>query len=786
MRQRTSTTPRRRANWLYTSATLIGTTSIFVILPAPGEPSSLESPICSPSTTHHIASRETITPGRPLSSVQFVSSAPTRAGTASSEELTQPPICSAATGDRAASPPICNVTRLGDSHNQIKVDLTAETSPITLAGYTVTTENYNGAYLAPVIEALPGDTVAAHLTNSLSAPPQHGGMSHGSSENNPTNLHYFHGGLVSPNNARPKAAELGNGDNIYVYLRSERQPSGAPNDFELEVPIPGDNALDARVLEGVGLMSHPLGLNWYHSHLHGISSEQVLGGMSGLLSVGEATANIKAACQQNPRDRSKCLNDVAADTTVLKARTKVRYAILRDLPLQNISALPESAISATANWDPTAVDFPPGSKCGVRKDDGLGMDNDNPKLRLGFCQRDPKSAWLFTINGQRFPTITVHNNENLLLRLGNLSANVQYWLELYNEADGTTKPLTLISVDGVVPARPSSPEEITTPLQALNVDNLLLMPASRSEIYIRNDAQLHPTTQTYILRTKGLQNIGADEWPEIQLAKIVLEPSSSASAVALSLNGPITTKPLSALALARRPASSPTLPPGCVRDLDAASLEYRRVTFLDGDLTPTGERTWQLQTEIVHPEGTDLRDEGDTSNKSDTESTIGPTPFESYVQGTSGLVDWSMRHVCITMNHSDSHKQLWVLSNLTDTLHNFHIHQIKFRLATRADLAGHQILPPTQSHTCVPLQQCASPDYQFYNDQQSNGVETAAEPIWHDTIPVPPFTKIFIIMSFDAKQQIGRFVFHCHILKHEDKGLMAPIEVWDPEMAAPL
>jgi FtsP/CotA-like multicopper oxidase with cupredoxin domain len=39
---------------------------------------------------------------------------------------------------------------------------------------------------------------------------------------------------------------------------------------------------------------------------------------------------------------------------------------------------------------------------------------------------------------------------------------------------------------------------------------------------------------------------------------------------------------------------------------------------------------------------------------------------------------------------------------------------------------------------------------------------------------------VFVVMSFDTGQQLGRFVFHCHILKHEDKGLMAPIEVWGP------
>ena len=52
--------------------------------------------------------------------------------------------------------------------------------------------------------------------------------------------------------------------------------------FEYSVPIPGKGS-DARVLEGDGDIEHPSGLNWYHSHLHGRSSDQVMGGLSGLL-----------------------------------------------------------------------------------------------------------------------------------------------------------------------------------------------------------------------------------------------------------------------------------------------------------------------------------------------------------------------------------------------------------------------------------------------------------------------------------------------------------------------
>jgi FtsP/CotA-like multicopper oxidase with cupredoxin domain len=90
---------------------------------------------------------------------------------------------------------------------------------------------------------------------------------------------------------------------------------------------------------------------------------------------------------------------------------------------------------------------------------------------------------------------------------------------------------------------------------------------------------------------------------------------------------------------------------------------------------------------------------------------------------------------------------------------------------------------PQNSQSCDPST-CAGPIYKFYEDKpESNSRE------WHDTIPVPsgdtPDTqKVFIVMSFDAVQQLGRFVFHCHILKHEDNGLMAPIEVWgSPSLA---
>lgn len=109
---------------------------------------------------------------------------------------------------------------------------------------------------------------------------------------------------------------------------------------------------------------------------------------------------------------------------------------------------------------------------------------------------------------------------------------------------------------------------------------------------------------------------------------------------------------------------------------------------------------------------------------------------------------------------------------------------MKFRLATKTELREkYHIEPPSPSHDCSPAAGvCTTPDYNFYDDEQvSADIDPGATRRWHDTIPVPPLGRVFVVMSFDAKQQVGRFVFHCHILKHEDKGLMAPIEVWEPQ-----
>jgi FtsP/CotA-like multicopper oxidase with cupredoxin domain len=116
--------------------------------------------------------------------------------------------------------------------------LTAEETAIELTGMQVQARVYNGAFVGPTLRVRPGDRIELELVNNLSEM---------------TNIH-VHGLHVSPG---------GESDNIFREIM-------AGETGQVVVDLPAD---------------HPTGTFWYHSHAHGISEEQIFGGMSGLIVV---------------------------------------------------------------------------------------------------------------------------------------------------------------------------------------------------------------------------------------------------------------------------------------------------------------------------------------------------------------------------------------------------------------------------------------------------------------------------------------------------------------------
>jgi hypothetical protein len=50
-----------------------------------------------------------------------------------------------------------------------------------------------------------------------------------------------------------------------------------------------------------------------------------------------------------------------------------------------------------------------------------------------------------------------------------------------------------------------------------------------------------------------------------------------------------------------------------------------------------------------------------------------------------------------------------------------------------------------------------------------------------DTAVVPVRGEITIRLAFTRPEIVGTFMYHCHVLRHEDRGMMQVIEVVDPK-----
>ena len=104
----------------------------------------------------------------------------------------------------------------------------------------------------------------------------------------------------------------------------------------------------------------------------------------------------------------------------------------------------------------------------------------------------------------------------------------------------------------------------------------------------------------------------------------------------------------------------------------------------------------------------------------------------------------------------------WRFINTTDDAHPMHLHLVQFQILHR------QGFDPTalQSGTLRLLGSPRPP--------------AANEAGWKDTAVVNPRDMLTIIVRFQGF--IGRYVFHCHMLEHEDNDMMRPFEVI-PEQA---
>ena len=549
------------------------------------------------------------------------------------------------------------------------------------------------AYGGMRLQVSPGDLIKIHLLNQL--PPNPAAWTSGYRGNdflklNPTNIH-LHGMLVSPRYATPDDTTWG--DNVFVY--NFNSASGAP--------APGSNLHGAVLFDAVDYripipQSHPSGLFWFHPHIHGISQDQITAGLAGIITVGRPPAN-------------------------------ARHLILKD-----VQVLADGTVK-------TQVDS---GFCGIGTAPGQG---DCPGVNSSASTEADYAGgrWYFTINGQRYPTVTIDVPGGQTLRITNASANSSYDLSIWNAAEAREMPMQVISIDGAS-VDGGAAGDMTTLLH--------MMPSSRAEVrvaYRDSDGAVVPPPPgaAAILRTKGFQTgPGGDSWPAVDLAKVRFAAGAE-SAPSAAIAGPESEWTMRQWTRPENPSfdlqsANADVPsdPKC----PALSAGHKRRIFFNA--APAGGNWLGLGYEELDENGIPV-----------------PGTFVDVSPFNPGATT-----VCLPLAAGNlPATERWEIVNLSGSDHNFHIHQAHFAVISGAQFG--QTSVPGQLHgqtvmmDSLPLRHADG--YCATVMDWRGGACTA----------YPATIEISFVVA-------GDFVYHCHIIAHEDAGMMAVIRVRSNAAAA--
>ncbi|MGA7803514.1 multicopper oxidase domain-containing protein, partial [Bradyrhizobium sp.] len=288
----------------------------------------------------------------------------------------------------------------------------------------------------------------------------------------------------------------------------------------------------------------------------------------------------------------------------------------------------------------------------------------------------------------------------------------------------------------------------------LCANSITMMPSSRVEVWVRyrdqNGNLVSPGGATATLRTAGI-NTGpiGDQWPAVNLAHIGFAYSGIASSAYVNVKATPLFGPGAIFSTVGQPSYPVSPLPGCS---PLPTGWHRRIFF---GLPASNLNLFGAGYELV-----------DQSGNVVPNSAVDVAPF-----------DLTMPPVCVQLGKGNTPvTEVWEIVNLAGELHNFHIHQTKFRVVDP------KAPPSSPLYTAV-----------LSGGQQAGG---ATQPVYEDNVALPyatsatnpngciglsdyhggncKVTPVWLEIPFKWS---GEFVYHCHILEHEDGGMMNKVIV---------
>ena len=467
---------------------------------------------------------------------------------------------------------------------------------------------------------------------------------------------------------------------------------------------------------------HPAGLYWYHTHIHGVSEPETQMGLAGAIVVEDAGDAYRSSIGVS--DEVLVVSDRPRPGLASPSRQADRQAARQ---MAQHSFRPANAASGPV-LDPRIDQADQAGECAAgASGNGVKGGTELWQLKLNGAPV-VESPGGFPGDNQLLSK-TMQPGQRQIFRMVNASADsyVSPMMVLSQNGVLTTLPLEVFARDGVGLADAQGRRHFT------NFDvasmPLVLPPASRIEFVVHAP----PAGAKLYLQSQEVDpGCGGNGYPARRLLLITSsgEPVDPGAGDDSDL-------------LMGEPSLAPYL-----ATLSDASTVHR--TFVLSEYTRDftyGLTKWPLQTPTSSQYDPNATDFFITQTASD-DGEVDPatTAVKPFVHGAPA-------QVVVHLHGKKSVTEEWLIENSTLEIHDFHTHQVHFRDITSDG---------------------ANPDLQPVLDT----INVPAAPLVGNVATGGPGAPGYVRLRMTfTTADIGETVFHCHILEHEDNGMMGKLRV---------